>query len=204
MKKQSLWAKIDPNHVTLARIFTTFILAGILLADNFVSTLIAMPLFTLIAVSDKLDGYLARKYNKITELGKMLDRVADKFFILSCLVILTINLANIDYPGWGCYASGTVVIIIIELVLLYTAIAGHIKNSNSIKKTTEVAAGTAGKAKMGFEIGVTAAPLLSLFLFQTGSELAREIGQLLMSLTYLSLICVVYFGYLSIKDHLEK
>lgn len=44
-------------------------------------------LFVIAASTDKLDGWMARKYNQVTELGKLLDPIADKLLMLSALII---------------------------------------------------------------------------------------------------------------------
>lgn len=48
---------------------------------------IAFVLFVLAASTDKIDGYVARTYHQVTELGKLLDPIADKLLILGALII---------------------------------------------------------------------------------------------------------------------
>lgn len=98
------------NAVTLARIALVpfFVLA--LLAEDGRSTgwrLTATAIFLLAAVTDRLDGYLARRDNLVTDLGKLLDPIADKLLIgagLICLSVLG------DLSWWV-----TVVILVREL-----------------------------------------------------------------------------------------
>ncbi len=50
---------------------------------------VAGLIFIIAASTDYLDGFIARKYNMVTELGKMLDAIADKFLVNSILIILS-------------------------------------------------------------------------------------------------------------------
>lgn len=52
---------------------------------------IALALFISAALTDYLDGYLARKWNQITDLGRMLDPIADKAMVLIALVVIAVR-----------------------------------------------------------------------------------------------------------------
>ena len=56
--------------------------------------LLALVLFLLAGVTDYFDGYLARKYNAVSQLGEILDPIADKILILFVLFGLAINLSS--------------------------------------------------------------------------------------------------------------
>ena len=56
--------------------------------------LLALTLFFLAGITDYFDGYLARKYNAVSELGEILDPIADKILILFVLFGLAINLSR--------------------------------------------------------------------------------------------------------------
>ena len=56
--------------------------------------LLALVLFFLAGVTDYFDGYLARKYNAVSQLGEILDPIADKILILFVLFGLAINLSS--------------------------------------------------------------------------------------------------------------
>ena len=56
--------------------------------------LLALVLFVLAGVTDYFDGYLARKYNAVSQLGEILDPIADKILILFVLFGLAVNLSS--------------------------------------------------------------------------------------------------------------
>jgi len=74
------------NRVTLARIiFIPLVL--ILLFVGFYG--LAALFFTLLCFSDAIDGYIARRYKQVSNLGKVLDPLADKLLVVTVLIALT-------------------------------------------------------------------------------------------------------------------
>ena len=67
-----------PNAITVGRIALTPLIAWLPFTTSWTARLIAFLLFTIAAVTDYVDGYLARRENLITDLGKWLDPLADK------------------------------------------------------------------------------------------------------------------------------
>jgi CDP-diacylglycerol--glycerol-3-phosphate 3-phosphatidyltransferase len=95
MAELPYWKKQLPLWLTLFRIVSVpFIVALILIAPPFWNWLSA-GLFVLASVSDWLDGYYARKYKVETNLGRLLDPIADKFLV-STVLILLIPLGRIE------------------------------------------------------------------------------------------------------------
>nr|WP_041554000.1 CDP-diacylglycerol--glycerol-3-phosphate 3-phosphatidyltransferase [Cellulomonas fimi] len=98
------------NALTVVRILLVPFFAWALLADGghtVTGRLVATGIFVLAAVTDRLDGWLARRSGQITDLGKLLDPIADKLLVGSALVLLS---ALGDLPWWV-----TLVILVREL-----------------------------------------------------------------------------------------
>ena len=94
------------NKLTMARIFLTVVLIGLLLFPFYMVNIefpkvligtitvdikyfIAAGIFAIASITDFLDGHIARKYNMVTDFGKMVDAIADKMLVNSTLIILT-------------------------------------------------------------------------------------------------------------------
>jgi CDP-diacylglycerol--glycerol-3-phosphate 3-phosphatidyltransferase len=78
-----------PNSLTLARIFLIPIVVAVLLTKGISNWVFwGASLFLVTALTDLLDGYLARRRKQVTTLGRLLDPIADKLLISSALVSL--------------------------------------------------------------------------------------------------------------------
>ena len=76
------------NKITITRILIIPLFIICLLSNFPYSQYIAAFIFILAASTDSMDGYIARKRNEITNLGKFLDPLADKLLITSALVVM--------------------------------------------------------------------------------------------------------------------
>ncbi|MGL5064055.1 MAG: CDP-diacylglycerol--glycerol-3-phosphate 3-phosphatidyltransferase [Microcoleus sp.] len=89
-----------PNLITFSRLLgVPFLLYG-LHAPTVQSRWICVGIFVIAASTDWLDGYLARKLNQITDLGKFLDPLVDKLLVLAPLLAL-IEMNKV--PAWGVF-----------------------------------------------------------------------------------------------------
>ncbi|NMG38722.1 CDP-diacylglycerol--glycerol-3-phosphate 3-phosphatidyltransferase [Chelativorans sp. ZYF759] len=96
-----------PNLLTYARILAVplivlcFFTEGELNSSNF-ARWSALFIFVAASVTDYLDGYLARIWEQTSNIGKMLDPIADKLLVSTCLLLLA---ANETIAGWSLWAG---------------------------------------------------------------------------------------------------
>ncbi|MCS6961944.1 MAG: CDP-diacylglycerol--glycerol-3-phosphate 3-phosphatidyltransferase [Deltaproteobacteria bacterium] len=77
-----------PNYLSYSRIVITFAILVLLTEPTFLSRIVAFTLFLLAAASDFLDGFIARRYNLVSEEGKLIDPLTDKILVVSVLIML--------------------------------------------------------------------------------------------------------------------
>ena len=80
------------NILTLSRIVLAAIIFILLMSSD--GYVIAFILFFVAGITDYFDGYLARKHNAVSQMGEILDPIADKILILFLLFALAINLSS--------------------------------------------------------------------------------------------------------------
>jgi CDP-diacylglycerol--glycerol-3-phosphate 3-phosphatidyltransferase len=127
----------DPNALTLFRIIATPLIVVLLIIPNGFTSFLAALFFSAAAITDYFDGYLARRYGLVSNLGKVMDPVADKLLVSSTLIMMT-SLGWI--PAW-------VVCIIIGRELAVTGLRNIIAENRQ-----DVSASNLGKYKTGFQI----------------------------------------------------
>jgi CDP-diacylglycerol--glycerol-3-phosphate 3-phosphatidyltransferase len=145
-----------PTWVTLSRLIAVPIIFGLFIwQDSELTRLIALSVFIIAAITDWLDGYLARKLNQITELGKFLDPLVDKVLTIA-LFLLFIELGQI--PAWAVF-------LIITRELLITAWRGAPTAANDVSETKKpqiIGANFWGKAKTVMQIVAIATLLVKI------------------------------------------
>jgi cardiolipin synthase len=106
-----------PNILTYSRIAAVPVVVGCMFSSNILQggmwlRWLALAVFAAAAVTDFLDGYLARVWDQQSTLGKMLDPIADKLLVGSCLLMLA---AEDTIHGWALLAA--VVILCREILV---------------------------------------------------------------------------------------
>lgn len=161
MKGQSISELITiPTWVTLSRLLAVpIILVTLNGPQGEWERWIALIAFLLAALTDWLDGYLARKLNQVSDMGKFLDPLVDKLLILAPLLML-IQLGQI--PAWGVF-------LIVAREMLITAWRGAPTSPSSspadfssLSHNPIIGANFWGKAKTVVQIIAVAALIMQL------------------------------------------
>lgn len=76
-----------PNLLTMSRFFLSIVFVVLLSQNSLRSTIFAACVFAIAALTDLLDGYFAKAQGLVTDFGKIMDPVADKFLILTAFII---------------------------------------------------------------------------------------------------------------------
>lgn len=157
-----------PNQLTTARLILSLALFGLIVLKFY---LVSMVLFAIAAGTDWLDGYLARKYNQITTLGRILDPFADKIIICGTFILLASSPAMVNAElVWGLPILGLqawMVVIVVGRELLVTVLRSFIE-----KEGHDFSAQMSGKVKMVFQCitaGVALYCLYRLELLEAGN-----------------------------------
>jgi cardiolipin synthase len=106
-----------PNLLTYARIVAVPLVVACLFGESYLGggmwlRWVALGLFIAAAITDFFDGYLARSLSQQSSLGRMLDPIADKLLVSSCLLMLA---ADGTIVGWSLWAA--IVILCREILV---------------------------------------------------------------------------------------
>lgn len=169
------------NKVTFSRIFLAFVCIGLILVNKNWSILAAFIVFILASITDFLDGYLARKYNLISDLGKLLDPIADKILIIGVFLgFLQLGVIN----AWM-----VAVIMLREFILTGFRFYG-------LNKGVVLEARQLGKHKTVSQVAAITVIFITLILekYFTGSMFVRVLSWLIPILMWYVVIITLFSG----------
>lgn len=162
-----------PNYLTISRIIIAPIIVFIYLYDIKYGNLINTFLFIVAAITDWLDGYLARKWNQSSKLGAFLDPVADKLLVITLLVLI-ISDVSLRTGLWNELLFLITIMIIISREITISALREWMAE---IGKRDQVAVSNIGKYKTTLQM--TAIGFI-LFRVDLLSLPVLKIGEILM------------------------
>ncbi len=138
-----------PNTLTLFRVLSIPGIVILLLFPNKFNAVVAALLFSVASITDFFDGFLARRWGMVSNIGKLMDPLADKLLVSSTSIML-VSL------GW---APGWIVCIIIGREIAVTGLRTLL-----VENQLDVSASQLGKYKTGFQIAAII-PLLFHYPF---------------------------------------
>ena len=183
INKYFLWFipySVKPNHVTVIRFILIPIIYLFLILDKLD---VALVIFIIAASTDFIDGAMARTRNQITDLGKVIDPIADKLLIMSVLLYVGFNYLIVQI---------FVVFIILELIAILVGALFHSVIGRPI------GANIYGKIKMilqSFSVG-----LFILGIFINNNFMVNISKEIL----FLALIFAVMSGVAQIRARIKK
>ena len=171
-----------PNKLSLIRIF----LIPVFVAAFFVNAVpynevIAAAVFALAAVTDFLDGYLARKRGLVTNLGKFLDPIADKVLVSTAFILMLTRYEIFGLFGYGFYVAGAVCVCLILARELIVSAFRQIAAANGVV----LAADMLGKIKTNFQDYCVVALIASAAFTGTAQTVIGVIGLSLFAIAVL-------------------
>lgn len=187
-----------PNILSISRFFIALAFAYFYQINERWAVFLSMALFAVGALTDFLDGYLARKHHLSSDLGKLLDPIADKFLVLSAFFVFMVQG---EIAAWMFYAIALREVLVTASRLSLT------------RKGTVIAAETAGKLKtvlqmvtifviLGLNVLAHATNDPSSWVFQQNTIFYFSVGtQILMILT---VTVTLYSGVLYFMKNREN
>ena len=182
-----------PNKLTVLRmIMIPFFMVIIMFPflGGFWSRIAAAAIFGLTALTDMLDGKIARKYGLITNFGKFLDPVADKLMTIGGYVALLTTMTN-DREFFLIFAWATFIVILREIAV--TSLRMIASNGSSVV----IAAAYLGKVKTVSQI------VCILVMILEPAFLANTVFDQYHILSYISLAFMVFMTVWSGLDYLK-
>lgn len=171
-----------PNSITLARLALTVLYVTAATFSGVMAAWVTLASFVIAATTDWLDGYLARKMNLVTALGKLLDPLVDK--ILVCAAFVHLSMAGL------CPMAVTIFIIAREF--LVTGL-----RQIAVEHGVVMAADRWGKLKTIFQMIFVIAALLGLCLKEqtTFSLLSLGLSWILMPSLWIAVFLTALSGW---------
>jgi CDP-diacylglycerol---glycerol-3-phosphate 3-phosphatidyltransferase len=169
-----------PNVITFARLLLSFVVFGLIATEKY--WLWAAGLFVFAVLTDVLDGYIARRYNLITVLGRILDPFVDKFITAGVFVFLL----PVSHSG----VTPLMVMIVLGREMLITSLRGAIEQQGQ-----DFSASISGKLKMFLQCLAATFCMLVLDPKVTEMAPAASISWLRDGLLWLMVLVTVWSGW---------
>lgn len=172
------------NRLTMLRIFMIPVFMFFLLVRIPYGDVIAAIIFIIAASTDGLDGYIARKRRQITNLGKLLDPLADKMLVTAALITL-VDLGKV--PAWIAvvilgrefFVTGLRGVAASEGIVIAASILGKVKTVSQILALTLLLLNDYIQPMVGVDIGSYALYAAVVFTLWSGYDyISKTISQI--------------------------
>ena len=158
------------TKITLSRIAFIPVVVAVYLLNFPGHRMLAGVLFAIAALSDLIDGYVARKYNQVSDLGKFLDPIADKMLVVVFMFLFVAD--NLIFNPWGAIVCG----VVLSRELMISAF----RMQAAVKKIV-IPADVWGKLKTDFQdVGSAVIIFASDPIFLSHGDGAAMVGKVLM------------------------
>ena len=177
--------KFVPNGLTILRLMLIPVFVVLMREPTQSMVYWATGLFIFASFTDFIDGYIARKFGSVSDLGKLLDPLADKILVMAALVMLVAQKTDEFGEPW---VQGWMVVFILAREIWVTGL-----RAVAAKDGVVVAASNAGKIKSALQMFAIVLLLLhGVFFFYVGGYriYLHEIGSVLLLFS----IMISYWG----------
>jgi CDP-diacylglycerol--glycerol-3-phosphate 3-phosphatidyltransferase len=168
------WKKKLPMWLTWSRMAVCPFIVGFMMMEGEVYRWLSAALFIAASITDWFDGYLARKYDAISNMGKFMDPIADKILVASTLIMLI--------------PSGHVGPVVVLLLLSRDILIGGIRAVAAADRVI-IDAKAAGKWKTGMQMVAIPAILIDITLAGISTV---QLGSVLL---WVSVVLSLFSGY---------
>ena len=168
-----------PNKITIARVCMIPVFVVVLFSGIENAKYIATLIFAIAALTDGIDGHIARKTNQITTFGKFMDPLADKLLVSTALISM-VEIGTI--PAW----------VVSLIIAREFAITGF--RTIAVSSGITIAASSLGKVK-------TATQMVSIILLLLGNPIFKKFN---IPMDQIMLYIALFFTLLSGVDYINK
>jgi len=133
-----------PNWLTYLRLILTPVFVLLMVNPTRRMVVLATVLFVIAAVTDYVDGLIARRCGATSDFGKLLDPLADKILVMAALVMLVAQRSDVTGAPW---VPGWMVVLVLAREIWVTGLRGVAAAQGRI-----IAAGNSGKVKSGLQM----------------------------------------------------
>ena len=176
--RQNKLAKVlnVPNVLTMSRLILAIVVFVLIPLEQYLAALIV---FVVAASTDWVDGYWARRYNQVTQVGRIFDPFVDKIIVCGVFILLGAE-KDSGITAW-------MAVVVVGREMLVTALRGFIEQRGG-----DFSAKMAGKLKMVFQCVAAGASLLALVI--PPEPLQTWLDWVLPVLVWVAVLSTIYSG----------